>query len=68
MDVDSAAAEMPPLPTEDPTGLEAAVRAAVTAQGDHARALAAAEAAELLIQVRGWVGRCMIPPSIHRHA
>lgn len=46
----------PPLPTHDPAALEGALRAAVGGQGDYARALAAAEAAELLIQVGVGVG------------
>lgn len=51
-------------PISDPAVLEGELRAAVVTgagqqQQDYARALAVAEAAELLIQVRGghWVGR-----------
>lgn len=56
----NTAAAAAPLPT-DAAGLEGALRAAVQ-QGDWTRALAAAEAAEQLIQVCGlcwavwWVG------------
>lgn len=55
----SDAPTTPPLPTEDAAGLAEAVRAGVVAQGDYARALAAAEAAELLITVCMCVGVCV---------
>jgi hypothetical protein len=47
-----------PVPSNDPAALEGELRAAVApGQADYARALAAAEAAELLIQVCGWDDR-----------
>jgi hypothetical protein len=62
----------PPLPTHDPVALDGVLRAAVGGQGDYARALAAAEAAELLIQVRGCRMVCVVtghvlPPSHPSH-
>lgn len=59
MEVDNAPPCPPPLPN-DPAALEGELRAAVTGQQqqqDYGRALAAAEAAELLIQVRRWFAR-----------